>query len=204
MIGGAVTWQAQTTPSAAMVGQDSDAVTIGLVSGPIHNDFLLPLDDQARDRFSDLAAFHVPIDHPQAEWLMIGWGARMFYTTVGDYQDVSVQAVLRGVFGDQSVMRVEVLGPIGNPDMVSWVQVTSAQYQSLIAAIDSDFGPERRTVKTDGALRGTFFAAKDRFHIFNTCNVWVGRTMRDAGVQFGAWTPLPASISLSVWRFHSP
>ena len=62
---------------------ECNAVTIGLVAGPIHNDFLLPLDAETRDQFAVLSLSDVPIAHPQAEWLMVGWGARKFPPPLG-------------------------------------------------------------------------------------------------------------------------
>ncbi|MCG7494902.1 TIGR02117 family protein [Thalassobius sp. Cn5-15] len=182
---------------------NSETVTIGLISGPIHNDFLLPLDERTRTQFAALASPQVPIYHPNAAWLLIGWGARDFYTTVGRYQDVSAGAVLRGIFGDRSVIRTEVLGTLGDSADIRWLQLRDHQYQDLIAGIGTDIVPDPQPITTDGATHGAFFAATDRFHAFNTCNVWVGRKLRDSGVRFGAWTPLPASVSLSLWRFHS-
>ncbi|SLN63086.1 hypothetical protein TRL7639_03540 [Falsiruegeria litorea R37] len=114
-----------------------------LVSGQIHYDFLLPLTPLTRRQFARLAKYGQPLNHPDAQWLLIGWGAREFYTTTGNYSDVSAKAVMRGIFGDTSVIRTDVLG--------------------------------RLTPKVDA--------------------------LRDAGHPFGAWVPLPFSVSLSHRMF---
>ena len=56
--------------------------------------------------------------------------------------------------------------------------------------------PDRLAIEgytpTDG-----FYAAKGRFDLLRTCNVWIGERLRDAGLRFGRWTPMPLSVSLS-------
>lgn len=182
---------------------DGDAVTIGLVAGPIHNDFLLPLDAQTRDQFAVLSLSDVPISHPQAEWLMVGWGAREFYTTVGDYSDVSWTAARRAILGDHSVLRVDVYGAIGDPDLVTWLQLSPAQYRALRHGIRQSFGETPQEVPVKTGSQGKFFSAEGRFNLLRTCNAWVGAQLRNAGVAFGRWTPIPTSVTLSLWRFHS-
>jgi hypothetical protein len=46
-----------------------------------------------------------------------------------------------------------------------------------------------------------FFAAKDRFHLFRTCNVWLSDLLAKAGVPFGRWTPTPFAVRLAFRRF---
>ena len=63
-----------------------------LVRGPIHYDFLLPLTAATRDSFAFLREAGFELNHPDAKWLVIGWGAKDFYTTAGTYKDVNLRA----------------------------------------------------------------------------------------------------------------
>ncbi|MBQ0765923.1 MAG: DUF2459 domain-containing protein, partial [Sulfitobacter litoralis] len=67
---------------------------------------------------------------------------------------------------------------------------------------DADGEPIRSDVagytQTDG-----FFEAKGTFHILRTCNVWIGERLREAGIRFGIWTPMPLSVSLSFDLYQS-
>jgi hypothetical protein len=49
-------------------------------------------------------------------------------------------------------------------------------------------------------LTDAFFAATGRFNLFYTCNAWIGRQLRAAGVPMGIWTPTPQAVDLSLWR----
>ena len=43
-----------------------------------------------------------------------------------------------------------------------------------------------------------FFEARGRFRIFRTCNTWISRILRAAGLRFGIWTPTRYAVTLSV------
>ncbi|MEP3847079.1 MAG: TIGR02117 family protein [Paracoccaceae bacterium] len=180
---------------------DDEQVTIYLVRGPIHYDFLLPLDDQTTTRFDWLRRGGVALDNPDAEWLVVGWGGQEFYTTVGSYADVEMRAVWRGITGDNSVIRVSLAGPVSPDWPIKAMSLSGTQYANLMAYIEGSFAGGRETLALNEAGFSDFdrfFPAKGRFHLFNTCNVWIGRALRAAGVRFGIWTPAPFSVTLSA------
>lgn len=170
---------------------------IVLAKGPIHNDILLPLTPRVQERFGFLQDHGVPVLHSQARWLVVGWGGRTFYTTVGHYSDVTPGAVLKSVTGDQSVLRFDVVGTVPATSAFQKLSVSDQELETLIESILADLDTGDAILA--GAFTGTdvFLPAKPRFHIFRTCNVWVGRKLRQAGLRFGIWTPLPVSVTLS-------
>lgn len=177
-------------------------VEIRLVSGPIHYDILLPLDAPTRARFAFLENSPLPLDHPQAEWLMVGWGARTFYTTTGSYRDVMARAVLRGIFGDDSVMRVDVLPHLNDDLPFPRLSLSLAEYDALMDAIALSFSRDiagQVDLLDHPGFNDTdqFFNAERRFHIFRTCNTWVGQMLRAGGQRIGIWTPTPYAVDLS-------
>jgi len=173
---------------------------------------LLPLrqeQNDVRDHFGFLRDHDMPLDNPGAEWLLVGWGARDFYTRAGTYRDVTARAVWRGLTGDSSVMHVDVLGHLREGLAVRELWLNPPEFTALLTAIRASFAerPDGQpfTLPEPGfSDSDRFFAAKGRFHLFNTCNVWVGRVIRAAGQRFGVWTPTPFAVTLSHWRFHSP
>ena len=176
-----------------------DDVEIGLLFGPIHVDFLLPADRRTRAALGFAGDAGVPVEEPLVEHFIVGWGARQFYTTAGTYADITVAATLRAVTGDASVLRVDVAGAIPASFDYPRLRLSAAQYEALldqiVATVD---GPPLVGVGftgTDG-----FVEAEGRFHILRTCNTWVGRVLRGAGIDAGAWTPTPYSLRLALWR----
>lgn len=179
-------------------------VTVRLLAGPIHYDLLLPATKETRRVFGFAAEADVPVAHPAVEWIVVGWGARAFYTTTGSYRDVEIGAVLRGVFGDGAVLRVDVAGAL--PDDVGGrvLTLSHGRYRALLGAILAARAPGRALDHPGFTETDAFFPALGRFHLFRTCNVWVGEVLRAAGLRFGAWTPMPYSVTLSHRVFGNP
>ncbi len=174
------------------------ARTIGLLQGPIHTDILFPLTPDTRARFAFAEGAGVPVTHPDAQWLMFGWGSAAFYTTAGTYADISSGAVLTAATGDAAVIRLDVTGPLPPLENLRFLAVSEAQYQALLSQTLAAFASEVPLDHPGFTALDAFFPAKGTFHAFRTCNVWLGETLRASGIPFGLWTPANWSITLSL------
>lgn len=187
--------------------EDGPPIEIRLVAGPIHYDLLLPLTPRTQARFFHLEQAGLPLADPHAEWLVIGWGSRAFYTHEGRYSDVPAATLWRAVTGDDAVLRADVIGPLPQGYESPVLKVTQAEYAALLTAMLRQLKPDADHAAIALTAPGftdtdMFFEATGRFHIFRTCNTWVSRTLRRAGIRFGAWTPTPYAVTLSHRRFH--
>lgn len=178
---------------------------IGLVRGPIHYDLLLPMTPAMRTHYGFAQSAGVPMDNPNLEWLIVGWGARAFYTSTAEMSDIAAAAMFKGVVGDASVMHLDVAGNLRGVEAIEFLPVSTAQMAALVAEIDSNFTRDQTgkpiALTERFSEHDAFFVANDGFNIFQTCNSWIGRTLRAAGVPFGAWTPTPQSVEISLKRF---
>ena len=185
-------------PAAEPVAPTGEPVVLHLLGGPIHTDLLLPATPEARAAFAFAEQAGVPID--RAAYILVGWGAHEFYTATGTYADLTPGPVWRAITGDRAVLRVDAVGPVSSPLPGLPLTVDRASYEILLGRIAADVagGP---VVGAGFTPTDAFFAAEGRFHLFNTCNVWVSEQLRDAGVPFGLWTPTPYAVRLS-WAWH--
>ncbi|MGX9356053.1 DUF2459 domain-containing protein [Roseobacteraceae bacterium S113] len=179
---------------------------IYLATGPIHTDLVVPLTPATRARFDWVLGLGVPIDHPQATALVIGWGAREFYTATGAYSDLAIGPVWRAIAGDASVLRFDVIA--GDPSDHGFrpLQLTPNQLSRLFAKIEDTLLKGSQTVPLSHpghTATDVFLPAKGRFNLFQTCNTWIGQVLRKSGVAFGIWTPAPYSIVISHWAAHA-
>ncbi|GIT91663.1 hypothetical protein JANAI62_21200 [Jannaschia pagri] len=176
-------------------GEDpGDDVDIHFIGTAIHVDLLLPATPEVRAALDFAAEDGVPLG--AADWVLVGWGARDFYTATGSYSDMRIGPVWRAVTGDASVLRIEVYGPI-NTAGLDRLSLSHAQFMRLVQAIaDTRGGPVLPSAGFTSTDR--FYEARGRFHIFRTCNVWVGEMLRAAGLRFGRWTPTPQAFRLAL------
>jgi uncharacterized protein (TIGR02117 family) len=180
---------------------------IGLVIGPIHTDLLIPLTPAVKTRLAFAIPQGVPLDAPGAEWLLIGWGAREFYTTAGTYADITAHATFRGITGDTSVIRMDAIGRINDFTDIPLIEMDAVQFAALLDRIATSLipgpnGPPEPLDHPGYTASDQFYPATGHFNILTTCNVWVGQTLTAAGIPFGRWTPTPYAMKLSLWRFH--
>jgi uncharacterized protein (TIGR02117 family) len=130
--------------------------------------------------------------------LAIGWGERDFFLDTPTWADVSPRTIIAAATGsDRTLLHVEhIAAPSVGPDVRS-VVLRPEEYRRLAAYI-------RATLSDDGARYpgyagyDVFYAARGRYHAYQTCNAWAGDALRFAGVRVGAWTPFPITV---LWWF---
>lgn len=172
--------------------------TIGLLQGPIHTDILFPLTPDTRAAFAFAEPAGVALNDPGAQWLVFGWGSAAFYTTAGTYADITASAVLTAATGDAAVIRLDVAGALIPLENLRFIQLSEAQFQALLNRTSSAFASPAPLSHPGFTGSDAFFPALGRFHALRTCNVWLGETLRAAGIPFGLWTPANWSVSLSL------
>jgi uncharacterized protein (TIGR02117 family) len=177
---------------------------VGLLQGPIHTDILFPLTPEVRARFAFAEAAGVPVSHPDTAWLMFGWGSAAFYTTAGTYADITASAALTAATGDAAVIRLDALGALPPLENLRFVQLSEAQFQALLAETSAALASQTKLNHPGFTGTDAFFPARGHFSALRTCNVWLGETLRAAGIPFGLWTPANWSVSLSLdWHLSS-
>ena len=100
-------------------------------------------------------------------------------------------------------MRVDALPKLPSQVPVDWIYLIETEYQRLLEAVLSNLDRNEIGVTKPFTVAGftqtdAFFAAHGDFNIFQTCNVWVGRMLKEAGLRFGRWTPTTFSVRLSL------
>lgn len=169
-----------------------------LVAGPIHYDVLLPLAPKVRTHL-DFALPHVPdLTHPNAEWAVVGWGSHAFYTTAGAYEDVHLGTIWTAATGDSAVLRIDVAGALP-PDLpVTRLALSPNALQALLDAMLNGVTADGHLPDTHLTGSDAFYTAPGRFHLFHTCNQWLGAQLAKAGVQTGVFTPMTWSLRWSM------
>ena len=182
-------------------------IEVLLYAGPIHYDFLIPAIPEARAAFGFAEQQGIPVDDPRLRWFVAGWGARAFYTSMGEYGDVTAQALLKAITGDTAAIRIDRVGALRLDLDVLSLKMTEVEFTRFLSAINASFkqSDDQTRLPIDAQLTGTdvFYEAEGTFNIFVTCNTWIGQILRDTGFQFGYWTPTPYTVTLSHWLWQN-
>ena len=127
-------------------------------------------------------------DFPGAEYLELGWGEREYYTREGN----TVWLALRALFWSEAsaIHVVGLEGPVERafPEAeILRLAVTPAGFDRMVAfvAASHERDPAGRAIILGRGQRpgSLFYASHRRFHFLETCNTWVARALREAGVQ---------------------
>jgi uncharacterized protein (TIGR02117 family) len=178
-------------------------VAIYVASNPIHTDIIIPADSQTRSTFAFLADA-LPLDNPNVEWIIFGWGGRSFYIETPTWSAMRPEPLLRALTLDAATMHVELLGGLNkdNPSLIE-LRISKENLAKLRAAMFSSFKVDTagKPQLIKGAAYGNydqFYEANGYFNALVGCNTWTARMLRVAGLRTGLWNPFPQSLRLSL------
>lgn len=126
-------------------------------------------------------------DFTAAEYLEVGWGDRAYYQA----PDPSVWLGLRALlWRTPGVLHIAAFnGPVERAFAAAEIvelRIAPPGFARLIAAIAASHELDRsgRPIALGPGLYGTsrFYASREAFHLFKTCNVWTANVLREAGV----------------------
>ena len=161
---------------------------LAIISNPFHTDLVMPA--LGWQELLDLP--------PEARYVAIGWGDLAFYAETPTIWDLKLSTVAKALSGtDQATIHVTWLSyPVGG-ETVHPLPVTAEQAAALSAYIRAGFAeaaPERIPGLAYGA-DDMFFRAKGHWTPFVTCNEWLARSLRQAGIRTGFWAPFAPGIT---------
>jgi uncharacterized protein (TIGR02117 family) len=190
--------------AAVDAGSVDRSAEILVISNPIHTDIAIRLTEKVKAQFAFVQAEGVPIDNPDAAYLILGWGGRSFYLETPTWADLKPMPVLRALTIDRSVMHVDVArASLATNPSARRLMVSQAGLDHLIAYSLDSFARDKagHPISISGAGYSSvdaFFEAGGAFNAFAGCNTWTAGALRRAGLRTGWWNPLPQSLSLSL------
>ena len=190
---------------AAAAGEGTRHILV--LKNPIHTDIAIPVDDGVRRRFHFLADAGLPVDAPQAQHLVFGWGGRAFYLETPTWSQVKAVPVLKALTLDASVMHVDVVGAIdeSHPDVAGF-DIDEAHFAALLDYIAGSFqqGPNGPMAIDHAGYSSfdRFYEANGHFNALVGCNTWTAGGLRVAGLRTGWWNPLPVSLGWSLRLYN--
>lgn len=124
----------------------------------------------------------------QAQHFEVGWGDRDDYQAADPGWGMGLRALLWPSPGVLHIVALQAPPRVAFPGApVIAMRVSHDGAQRLAASIAA--GHERGADGVPNVFgpalygQGSFYASVERFHLFATCNVWVARRLRDAGLD---------------------
>ena len=124
-----------------------------------------------------------------AELIDIGWGDEEFYQHPGFDWELAYQALFHST---PSTLRVEGIyfskqKYFDISEIVIELKITDKQLKVLLDAVSAtvwrDEKGNHKILSKQGMNRVIFFKANQEYHLFNTCNTWLAKSLKQAGFE---------------------
>ena len=182
--------------------QPETGVEVTIVSNPVHADIVVPIRNDTFDWTTVIDFNQFPGDTDDATHIAFGWGDKGFYINTPEWADLRASTVANALLtASPCCMHVQLMRFSKPPIDSAQVTISESQYKVLVDCIVGSFISESREYPTpipDAAYNtwDQFYDAEGNYHLFNTCNSWVGNCLRETGVRTPLFSPLPGSPTL--------
>ena len=181
-------------------------IEVFLCSDGIHADFIIPSINDLFDwsKLLDISEFQNPISNQS--FLGMGWGDKGFYLEIPTWADLTPKIALRAMcVPSPTVMHVTAYTTEDLPSDKKYFQsvfLSEQQYLDLCAYIQSYFWQQDDQIELLPGVGYTendnFYKANHSYHAFSTCNYWVNRGLKYAGVRTALWSPAAWGLFLHL------
>ena len=176
-----------------------DGVEVFVRSNGAHTDILLPRE--GLERLFESSDFPGP--EKGQGYLAFGWGHREVYEQVPEWNDLTLRLTLRAAFGlGETALHVSREFRPQTSEKCKSLRISSAQLRALqqymrnSLALDSQGRSE--IGKTHYHDNDVFYQGQGTYTVFNTCNTWTVRGLKQAGITTCVWTPFPGQVMDSL------
>ena len=179
--------------------EPSEGTTVYIADNGIHADIVMPVNAQGLD-WSGLIPRSAAA--AGAQWIAFGSGEERVYLDTPTWWDITPRTIWSALTGGKRVMHVEY---VPSPYYTAReIRLRPEEYRRLWAAIRADFaldanGRPQRIAHPGYGPTDAFYRAVGKESAFRTCNTWVAKWLRLAGVETSLWPPLVEGL---VWRYR--
>lgn len=191
-------------PVNANFKETEQGVEIFVYSDSVHSEFVFPTKHRLKDWTENFGGDLYKPYHLDLPYVGFGFGDRKFFIETPTWSDFKIATASKAFFlPTEAALKVTYqLTPAPGPN-IRKIRISEAEYQSLIDYIENSIaGDQPKPIGNfSHGPNDRFFEANGTYHLFATCNAWVGRGMSQAGIKVGWFTPLPKS---TFWYLEKP
>lgn len=182
--------------------EPKQGIAVYIADNGIHADIVMPVSAQGLDWSKLVPRSAMARVDPRADWIAFGSGEERVYLNTPTWWDITPRTIWSALTGGKRVIHVEYV-----PDpryAVRQIRLRPVEYRRLWTAIRSDFAldesgrPERLSHPGYGCC-DAFYRALGKESALRTCNTWVARWLRLAGIETSLWPPFVNGLT---WRYR--
>ena len=172
---------AESVRSRPAPSEDEPRKTIYLVSHGWHAGIVLRIADIPDSIWPALG------DFANAQYLEVGWGDLDYYRTPVPHMGLIIKAALLPTASVLHIVGFNTPAPAYFPySEIIRIDLSSASYEHLVSTLAASFSLDEsgnaRSLGPGIYGNSRFYLSGESYNLFNTCNVWVARALRSAGL----------------------
>lgn len=178
-------------------------IQIYVVSNAVHADIVVPKTSAVIDWSNEFRSSGIFKDIRNHSHVAFGWGDRKFFLETESWDDLKLSTAVNALLlPSSSCIHVASVHPDNYRNAVA-VTISQEQYKRLVEFIRKSFRLDNDGgyLQIPGEAYSTndaFYLSAGRYHLLNTCNSWVGRGLKHAGVKTPLFSPMPKSPTLYI------
>jgi uncharacterized protein (TIGR02117 family) len=176
-----------------------EGTTVYIADNGIHADIVMPVAAQGLDWSALIPRSAAAAG---AQWVAFGSGEERVYLNTPTWWDITPRTIWSALTGGKRVMHVEY---VPSPYYAAReIRLRPEEYRRLWSAVRADFaldaqGRPQRIAHPGYGPTDAFYRAVGKESALRTCNTWVARWLRLAGVRTSLWPPFVDGL---VWRYR--
>ena len=192
-------WIGSSLPRNADWSEPKHGIEIFVETNGVHTALVLPRFHPLKDWSADFPVRDLADPARPYTHVSISWGDREVFLNTPTWADLRPRTVARIAFGSgEGLLHIaHYVRPAPGPD-IRPLRLTPAQYAALVRQIEAMLPPvepaEPRRHWPGYASYDTFYEARGRYTMANTCNQWTSDALAAAGVRTGRWTPFAGGV----------
>lgn len=161
---------------AIRTGQDQESYRFFVLQAGWHTGIVLQTRDVSAADWPEIVRFR------HHTWIDIGWGDERFYQNPGNPVRLAFRAVMVPTASVIHLLPFSVSpeSVYAGENRIREITAGKAQFRALCVAISNSFERDSTANIIPGNSQ-SFFLAKGKYHLMNTCNTWVVERLREAG-----------------------
>lgn len=178
----------------------SSGVDIYIISNGVHTDIVLPVINEYKDWSKFVKPGDTRSGNTYVSNVAFGWGDKGFFLHTKAWADLKFKTAFNALFYlSSSAMHVTYYRSIMESESCRKVCIDKEAYLKLVEYIDKSFEHDGlgNPLQIKGASyfdNDSFYEAKGKYGLFNTCNTWANAGLKDAGLKACLWTPFDKGI----------
>ena len=177
---------------------DPNGVKVYVYSGSVHSDIIVPVTNEVMDWRTIFEPKHFKSETSRIKYVSIGWGDRGIFLNTPRWSDLTLSTAANAMLlPSGTVLHVAFETPRANKNYRA-VSISREQYAELVTFVQDTLKRDQsgKLIRIDKSYHryDAFYEANGNYHLFNTCNCWVGRGLKRAGVKTAWFAPMPKTV----------